>query len=483
MTENTLPLGLSYGDVLLIPGYSKVVTRKLINLKTRFSKNIELNLPIVSANMDTVTESKMAIAMAREGGIGVIHRFMSLEQQVEEVSQVKRAESFVINNPIVISKTAVMGDAFAVMKKNDVSSLLIIDDKGVLEGILTARDSRFCNDSHKKVVDIMTPKEKLITAPPQINKEDALKIFDRYKIEKLPLVDERGMLKGLIAAADFTKTSKYRKAAKDHRGRLLVAAAIGVKEGTVRAEKLIEAGADALVIDIAHGHHQSVIDLIKILKNKFPNVDVVAGNVATAEGTIDLIAAGADAIKVGIGAGKACSTRIVAGAGVPQFTAVLECSRAARRHGIPIIADGGIVKSGDLTKAIGAGGSTAMIGGLFAATKESPGDYFIEDGVAYKMYRGLASRDASYDRDFFEQAGTIGSSAIEPASDRRQRAAEGITTKISYRGDVGLVIRNLIDGLQSGMSYGGAESIADFWQKAQFIRVTDAGRYESAPRP
>lgn len=460
--KNNIKLGLTFDDVLLVPKFSKISSRKLINLHTNFSRNIKLNIPIVSANMDTVTESKMAIAMAVAGGIGIIHRFMDIDQQVKEVRRVKRSESIMISDPITIKKEAALGEALKVMEGGHTTGLLVCDEKGFLEGILTARDVRFKTDMNLKVAELMTPKKKLITAPANTSQKQALEILDKHKIEKLPLIDKSGKLVGLITSRDFLKLKGSQNSAKDKRGRLLVGAAVGVKDGMERAKKLVAAGVDALVIDIAHGHHVRAINLLKNLKKEFKNVDVVAGNVATAQGVKDLINAGADAIKVGIGPGAACSTRIVAGAGVPQITAILECSEISRKYNIPIIADGGIKNSGDLAKAIAAGGSTAMIGNLFGGTKESPGEYFIENGAAFKIYRGLASREASPDRE---------------------RAPEGISTKVSYKGEVKNILNLLIDGLQSGMSYSGADSIKKFWRQAEFIRITDAGMKESLPRP
>ncbi|MFH1759059.1 MAG: IMP dehydrogenase [Patescibacteria group bacterium] len=467
-----IPLGLSFDDVLIVPGYSKVVTRKLIDLKTNFSKNIRLNIPVVSANMDTVTESPMAIAMAREGGIGIIHRFMPLEKQINEVHKVKRSEALVISDPVTVSPNIGLAELRHILAIHEISSVLVTDKENILKGIVTARDIRFCNGGSLKVSDIMTPRAKLVTADPNIKKEEAISILEKYKIEKIPLVDKKGVVQGLITAADFTKTSKHTRAAKDRRGRLLVGAAIGVNDGEDRAAKLVKVGVDALVVDIAHGHHRGVIRLIKALKKKYENVDIIAGNVATAAGVEDLAKAGADAVKVGIGPGRACSTRIVAGAGVPQFSAVKECVRVGKRLGVPVIADGGIKNSGDLAKIIGAGASTAMIGSLFSGTKESPGEYFIEDGVAFKIYRGLASLDASLDR-----------SLLEADTARRERAAEGISTRVAYRGDVAVIIKMLIDGLQSGMSYSGASDIQQFWHKVKFVRITEAGMRESRPRP
>jgi len=470
--KNDLPLALGFDDVLIVPAYSRVKTRKLIDIKTSFSRNIKLNIPLVSANMDTVTEAKMAIAMAREGGLGVIHRFMAVDQQAREVERVKRAETLVIVEPITTTKETPIKNVLNLMDKEGVSGILVTSKDGKLEGIVTARDVRFVSDLSKPVKEIMTPKSKLITTPSGTKKEDAIGLLQKHKLEKIPLVDKEGVLEGLITAADFAKTSKYRRSAKDSRGRLLVAAAIGVKDGEKRAAKLIKAGADALVIDIAHGHHQVVARLLKSLRKQYGDkIDLVAGNVATKEGTGDLIRAGADAIKVGIGPGRACSTRVVAGAGVPQFTAVRECARIANRHQIPVIADGGIRNSGDLSKIIGAGASTAMIGNLLAGTIESPGDYFMDEGMAFKAYRGLASLDASLDR-----------AGLEGKSYRQERAAEGISTRIPFKGEAAIVVKMLLDGLQSGMSYSGANNIKRFWQNVKFIRITEAGLHEGKPK-
>ena len=471
MAKNNLEIGLAFNDVLIVPKYSAISSRRSIDLQTRFSRRIKINIPIVSANMDTVTESEMAIDLARRGGVGVIHRFMTTEDQAREVRRVKRVENLFIPDPVTISPSATLGEALTVMKENQVSGILVIDQKGILQGIVTARDVRFCQKIDIKITKIMTPRSKLITARPSIKPQQAITIFNQHKIEKLPLVDQKGILRGLITAADFIKMNRYQNAVKDKRGRLIVAAAIGVKNGLERAEKLVKAGADALVIDIAHGHHQSCLRLIKQLKREYHLVDIVAGNVATGPGTEDLIAAGADAVKIGIGPGAVCSTRIVAGAGVPQITAILQAAQAARRYRIPIIADGGIRMAGDLAKAMAAGASTVMIGSLFAGTKESPGEYFIENGAAFKVYRGLASRDASFDRN-----------SLENDQARLDREPEGISTRVVYKGEVGKVLNTLIDGLQSGMSYSGAKNIKEFWQKAELIRITGAAREEGLPR-
>lgn len=462
--------GLTYDDVLIVPKYSDIPSRKLINIKTKFSRHIELNIPVVSANMDTVTESEMAIVMAQEGGIGIIHRFMPTERQIEEVRRVKRAQNILINDPITIGKDATLGEAFEVMRKNDITGILVCDAKNYLEGILTSRDVRFKKDMDLKVRDIMTPRAELIISKKGTSIKKAIELLDENKIEKLPLVDKRGHLVGLITATDFAKIARHQDAAKDKNGRFLVGAAIGVKDGMERSELLVKAGVDVLVIDIAHGHHKLAVDLIKKLKRKFKKTDIVAGNVATAKGVVDLVKAGADAVKVGIGPGAACSTRIVAGAGVPQLTAVMEAKAVAKD--VPIIADGGIKNPGDVAKAIAAGASTVMVGNILAGTKESPGEYFLENGAAVKIYRGLASREASAERQ-----------SVDKNPEREERAPEGISTKVAYKGEAKKVIGMLVDGLQSGMSYSGARNLKEFWQKAEFIRITENGYKESLPRP
>lgn len=457
-----MKLGLTFDDVLLVPKYSNVLSRKLINLETNFSRNLKLNNPIVSANMDTVTESEMAIAMAIGGGLGIIHRFMTIEKQIEEVRRVKRSENLIITDPITIKKEASLEEALVIMQSSKTTGIPVCDDSGFLVGIITNRDVRFKTDHRLKVADLMTPLNKLITASADIKLAQAIEILDKHKIEKLPLVDKKGKLVGLITAKDFLRFKERSKSSKDIKGRLLVGAAIGVKDGLIRAEKLLTVGVDVLVIDIAHGHHKLCLDLLKALKKKFKSVEVIAGNVATAKGAKDLILAGVDAVKVGIGPGAACSTRIVAGAGMPQLSAILECAAVGQKYKVPLIADGGIKNSGDLAKAIAAGASTAMIGNLFAGTKESPGEYFIEDGSAFKIYHGLASQAVSPDRD---------------------RAPEGISSKVSYRGEVKKILGLLLDGLQSGMSYSGADNLKTFWKKAEFVRITDSGMRESLPRP
>ena len=466
-------LALSYDDVLLVPHYSDIPSRKMIDLQTQFSRRVSLNIPIVSANMDTVTGADMAIRMAREGGIGIIHRFQSAEEEADLVRRVKRAENIFIHDPITVSKKTTLRTALEVMEENGITGVMVATPDKEVEGILTARDVRFKTDLDVCVSELMTPRSKLITAKKNISTAEAIKILDLHKIEKLPLLDEKGKLAGLITATDYKKMRENPRAAKDNKGRLMVGAAVGVKDALERGELLVNAGADVLVIDIAHGHHTKCVEITKQLKKKFPKVDIVAGNVATAEGTIDLIKAGADAIKVGIGPGAACSTRIVAGSGVPQLTAVLDCVAAAKKFKIPIIADGGITNSGNLAKALAAGASTVMIGNLLSGTKESPGEYYIEDGSAFKMYRGLASRDAS--ADMAVRGGLV-------AAERKERAPEGIGYRVTFKGEAQKILQGLLDGLQSGMSYTGARNLKDFESKAEFVRITDAGMKESKPR-
>ncbi|OGG73493.1 IMP dehydrogenase [Candidatus Kaiserbacteria bacterium RIFCSPLOWO2_01_FULL_50_24] len=476
MSGKEFKLGLSFDDILLVPHYSNIKSRKDISLRTQFSRSITLNIPIVSANMDTVTESRMAIAMARAGGIGVIHRFLSIEEQVREVKKVKRAEQMTIDDPFTTRKNVTLGEALAYMQTQGVSSLLVTGESGALEGILTSRDVRFKTDMDMKVSELMTPRARLVVGKKGISQARALRLLDEHKIEKLPIVSPRNRLAGLITAADFRKTREHIHAAKDTEGQLLVGAAVGVKDGVERAEQLVRAGCDALVIDIAHGHHARAVQLLRALKKRFKKTDVVAGNVVTARAVSDLVRAGADAVKVGIGPGAACSTRVVAGSGVPQITAIMECAAAARKLRVPIVADGGIKNSGDVAKAIGAGASSVMIGNLFAGSLESPGEYYIEDGGAHKMYRGLASREAAYDQAKREARAPLEASLLTG------RAPEGVGFRVSYKGEVGRILENLVDGLQSGMSYSGARAISEFWKKAEFVRITEAGMKESAPR-
>jgi IMP dehydrogenase len=470
MDEKIVKEGLTYNDVLLIPQRSSIISRKLVDVSSQFTRGIRLKMPFVSANMDTVTEHKMAIAMARMGGLGVIHRFMSIENEVEQVKKVKRSESYRIDAPYTLEPGKTLGEAREAMRRYGVTGLLIVDHLGRLEGILTRRDVVFETDDSRFVSDLMTSKDRLIVAYENISMDEAKKVLARHRIEKLPLVASDGRLIGLITSKDIIKTMEYPDATKDERGRLRVAAAIGVGGDTLeRAEALREAGADALVIDIAHGHSEMVLQTLEILKSRNIRVPIVAGNVATAGGVQDLVAAGADAVKVGIGAGSMCITRVVAGVGVPQFTAVLECAREAQKYGVPIIADAGIVYSGDIAKALGAGASSVMMGGLLAGTDESPGMILMKNGRKYKVSRGMASLGANINR------------RADVSGDAAEYVAEGVEAMVPYKGAVAEILNQLTGGLRSGMSYSNAGDIAEFWQNARFCKITPAGWQESKP--
>jgi IMP dehydrogenase len=476
MKPDEIMEGLTFDDVLLIPKKSTVRSRRDVDTTTKLSRHLELKLPIISAPMDTVTEHAMAITIARAGGIGVIHRFMSTEQQVEEVLKVKRAESIQIEQPYTINENETLKDAKHSMAQYGVSGLLVLDREGTLKGILTARDILFEHDSEKKVSEIMTRAKDLVTAPSGTNPQEAELILHKHKLEKLPLIGKNGKPSGLITSRDILSLEEHPNASKDEKGRLLVGAAIGVKSGYLkRAEALLDAGTDALVLDVAHAHSEIVLDALRSIKKTFPQAEVIAGNVATKEGTEDLIKAGADAVKVGIGSGAICITRIVTGAGVPQLTAILECTRTADAAGVPIIADGGIRTSGDITKAIAAGASTVMVGSLLAGTEESPGMTVMREGRKYKLVRGMASVAASYDRS------TRGSEESE--EDRAigliDYVPEGVEAFVEYKGNASEVINQLAGGLRSGMSYCGATSIPQMRGKGNFIRISPAGLKES----
>lgn len=465
--------GITFDDVLLVPKKSRVFSRKDIDTRAKLSKNITLNIPLVSANMDTVTEATMAQAMAEAGGIGIIHRFLSIERQVEEVQKVKRAENVVIDDPITIAADATIGDARALVKKAGVSGVLVVDErsgKKTLVGILTARDLLFEMRDDKKVSGVMT--KKVITAPRSVTLEKAQSILHKHRIEKLPLIARDGTLAGLITLSDIVKRVKNPMAAKDARGRLLVGAAVGVKDDCLeRAGALLAAGTDVIVVDVAHGHNVRAIDTVKKLRKTFgKNIEIIAGNIATAEAAFDLIKAGADGLKVGIGPGAACTTRVVTGVGVPQLTAIMDVEKVARKYGIPIIADGGIKRSGHFAKALAAGAETAMIGNLLAGCKESPGEYITDRGVAYKYYRGMASYEASSEK-----------TRLDGGSDGFFRSPEGASGKVPYRGEAYMVLTDLMAGLRSSMSYLGAHDLVTFAKNAEFIRVTPAGVIESGP--
>jgi len=462
--------GLTFDDVLLIPSKSELHPRD-IDVTTRLSDTVKLNIPLMSAGMDTVTESALAIAMARQGGIGVIHKNMSIEQQASEVDRVKRSESGVITNPFSLTPDHTVADADALMGKYRISGVPIVDEQNHLIGILTNRDLRFVHDFSTPITQVMT-RENLVTAPVGTTLQQAEAILQQHKIEKLPLVDENNVLKGLITIKDIEKAIQYPHAAKDLQGRLLCGAAVGIAADTMeRAEALVQAGVDVLVVDTAHGHSLNVIEVVKKLRQAYPDLTIVAGNVATGEGTRALIEAGASVIKVGMGPGSICTTRVVAGIGVPQITAIYDCALVARQYGVPIIADGGIKYSGDLTKAIGAGAAVVMIGSLFAGTEESPGEFEIFQGRRFKVYRGMGSigamKSGSKDRYFQENA--------------QKLVPEGIEGRVPYKGPLADVVFQLIGGLRSGMGYCGTKSIEELINNSQFIRITGAGLRESHP--
>ncbi len=471
--------GLTFDDVLLVPKRSAVVSRSHVSTATRLTRRIRLNIPIVSANMDTVTESRMAIAMARAGGIGIIHRFMPIERQALEVQRVKRSESYVVENPYMVSPDTKIRAVRALMEEWDTGGILVVDHDNHLLGIITTRDLLFLEDDDKPVAEVMTPRERLITAPPGTTMEEAKRILWQHRIEKLPLVYEDDTVAGLITAKDIVNREKYPLATKDEKGRLRVGAAIGVRPGYLRrAEALLEAGVDVLVVDIAHGHSDNCINAVKELRREFGNdVEIIAGNVATAAGTVDLIEAGVDAVKVGIGPGSICVTRVVTGFGVPQITAIQECAKVAREADIPIIADGGVRNSGDLVKALAAGASTVMLGSLLAGTTESPGRIVIRNGRRYKIVRGMASLTANIDRQ--QVADEVRETGQE--IDWEKVVPEGVEAVVPYRGHVAEVLDQLIGGLRSGLSYGGAFTIEELWDNAEFIQITPAGLFESRP--
>ncbi len=471
--------GLTFDDVLLVPKRSAVVSRSHVSTATWLTRHIRLNIPIVSANMDTVTESQMAIAMARAGGIGIIHRFMPIERQAAEVARVKRAENYVVEHPYTVPPTMSIAEVRRFMEEYDTGGILVVDEDHHLLGIITTRDLLFLEDDNLTVAEVMTPRPRVVTAPPGTSMEEAKRILWRHRIEKLPLVDENDRVVGLITARDIVNREKFPLATKDAKGRLRVGAAVGVRPGFMRrAEALLEAGADVIVVDIAHGHSDNCIRAVKELRRQFGDeVEIIAGNVATAEGTADLIEAGVDAVKVGIGPGSICVTRIVTGFGVPQITAIQECARVAREAGIPIIADGGIRNSGDLVKALAAGASSVMVGSLLAGTTESPGRVVIRNGRRYKIVRGMASLTANIDRQ--QVADEVRETGEE--IDWEKVVPEGVEAVVPYRGNVAEVLDQLVGGLRSGLSYGGAFTIEELWDNAEFIQITPAGLFESKP--
>ncbi|ASA97203.1 MULTISPECIES: IMP dehydrogenase [Anoxybacillus] len=464
--------GLTFDDVLLIPAKSEVLPRD-VDLTVELSKTLKLNIPIISAGMDTVTEAEMAIAMARQGGLGIIHKNMSIEQQAEQVDKVKRSESGVITDPFFLTPEHQVYDAEHLMSKYRISGVPIVNnaEEQKLVGIITNRDLRFIQDYSIKISDVMT-KENLITAPVGTTLEEAEKILQKYKIEKLPLVDDQGVLKGLITIKDIEKVIEFPNAAKDAKGRLLVGAAVGVTSDTMlRVKKLVEANVDVIVVDTAHGHSKGVLETVRKIRDTYPTLNIIAGNVATAEATRDLIEAGANIIKVGIGPGSICTTRVVAGVGVPQITAIYDCATEARKYGVSIIADGGIKYSGDIVKALAAGGHAVMLGSLLAGVSESPGETEIYQGRRFKVYRGMGSVGAmekgSKDRYFQE--------------DNKKFVPEGIEGRVPYKGPLADTIYQLVGGLRAGMGYCGTRNLEELREKAQFVRMTGAGLRESHP--
>ena len=476
--DRAIATALTFDDVLLVPQHSQVLPTQ-VDVSTRFSRNIRLNVPLVSAAMDTVTESLLAIAMAQHGAIGVIHKNMSIEEQASEVDRVKRSESGMIVNPVTLSPRERILEALDLMRKYRISGVPITEDgakEGRLVGILTNRDLRFETNVQRPIAEVMT-KENLVTVPVGTTLEEAREILHQHKVEKLLVVDQAFMLKGLITVKDIQKAVKYPNASKDSLGRLRVAAAIGVARDTMdRAEALVAAHVDALVIDTAHGHSQGVLETVRRIRRQFKDVDVVAGNVATAEATETLIELGVDAVKVGIGAGSICTTRIIAGVGVPMISSIMECAHAAARHDVPVIADGGIRFSGDVTKAIAVGASCTMIGNLFAGTDESPGEMIIYQGRSFKEYRGMGSigamrrgsRDRYFQDEFDLESG--GSDKLVP---------EGIEGRVQHKGPVAMMVHQLVGGLRAGMGYCGAATIAALQRDARLVRVTPAGVRES----
>ncbi|MDV3278397.1 MAG: IMP dehydrogenase [Nitrososphaerales archaeon] len=480
--DNGLKVGLTFDDVLLVPKFSDVMSRKDVETRSRFSRGIELSIPIVSANMDTVTESSMAIAIASEGGIGVIHRFLPVEEQVAEVVKVKRSEGVVIEDPITLGPKRTASEALGLLRAHNIGGIMIVDEERRVLGLVTTRDLSLEEDLGRKLSEVMTPMKDLVTAPKGVSLEKAKKLLRKNKVEKLPLLDRGGRIAGLITSKDIMKRKQFPSATKDAKGRLRVAAAVGVKGDYIeRAGRLLDAGADALVVDVAHGHSLRAIETVKRMKKEFGSVEVVAGNVATARGTLDLIRAGADAVKVGVGSGSICVTRVVTGFGVPQLTAIIDSARAASDSGVPVIGDGGVRNPGDVTKALAAGASTVMIGSLFAGTEESPGPTILREGARYKLTRGMASLTASIDRRVREGA------RQQPREEElveevvQESVPEGVEGFIPYKGKVADVVRQLVGGLRSGMSYCGAKTVVELQRKAEFMRITSAGYKESLP--
>ncbi|MCQ2541011.1 MAG: IMP dehydrogenase [Lachnospiraceae bacterium] len=462
--------GITFDDVLLVPGYSEVIPNQ-VDLSTHLTKKIKLNIPVMSAGMDTVTEHRMAIAMARQGGIGIIHKNMSIEAQADEVDKVKRSENGVITDPFSLSQDHTLADADALMAKYRISGVPITEGRKLI-GIITNRDLKFEKDFSKKIKDCMTTSDQLVTAKEGTTLEEAKEILARSRKEKLPIVDDDFTLKGLITIKDIEKAIKYPLAAKDDKGRLLCGAGVGITANVLdRVDALVKVGVDVVVLDSAHGHSQNVLNCVKMIKEKYPDLQLIAGNVATGAGAKDLIEAGADAVKVGIGPGSICTTRVVAGIGVPQVSAIMDCYEVAKEYGIPIIADGGIKYSGDVTKAIAAGGSVCMMGSMFAGCEESPGSFELYQGRKYKVYRGMGSigamENGSKDRYFQENA--------------KKLVPEGVEGRVAYKGTLEDTVFQLMGGLRSGMGYCGTKTIDELKENGQFVKISAASLKESHP--
>lgn len=465
--------GLTFDDVLLLPAYSEVLPRE-VNISTQLTKDIKLNIPMVSAAMDTVTETGLAIALAREGGIGILHKNMSIQQQAEQVRKVKRSESGLIVDPLTLTPDATVADAVKLMRENRIGGIPIVDKNNILQGILTNRDMRFEKNMKKKVSEVMT-RDNLITAATGTNMAKAETILEQYKIEKLPIVDKKGKLIGLITFRDIIHLKSHPNSAKDTMGRLLAGAAVGITSDTLeRVEALINAGVDVITLDSAHGHSKGVLEMVKKVKTTFKQLPLIAGNIATAAGALALANAGADAVKVGVGPGSICTTRVVTGAGAPQLTAIVEAAQALKKKGIPVIADGGIRYTGDMVKALVAGASCVMAGSIFAGTEESPGETIIYEGRKFKSYRGMGSVEAM-------QEGSKDRYFQDVEADIKKLVPEGIVGRVPYKGMLNEVVQQFIGGLRAGMGYTGAKNIKALQDDAQFIRITSASMAESHP--
>ena len=467
--------GLTFDDVLLVPKFSDITSRSQTDLSTRLSRNIKLNIPLISANMDTVTESTMAVTMARQGGIGIIHRFLTIQEQANQVLKVKRSGSVMIENPYLVSQDETISTALDIMTEKEVSGLLVVDSESKLVGILTERDVLFESlDSTKLVKELMT--KDVITSKPGINVDEAKDILKNNRIEKLPLIDDDQKIHGLYTTQDILNTENYPIASHDSKGRPLVGAAVGVKGDFLeRTESLLEAGTDAIVVDIAHGHSENAISTVKNIKKAFPDCELIAGNVATAQGVEDLIKAGVDAVKVGVGSGSICITRVITGSGVPQLTAVLDCAEIGKKYDIPIISDGGTRTSGDATKALAAGASSVMLGSMLGGTDESPGSTISKNGKRYKIYRGMASLAAARGRKSKETG------LVDLGDDLNDYVAEGVEAFVPYKGSVTDILTQITGGIRSGLSYCGGHTIQQMQENAEFIKMSGAGFAESKP--